>query len=87
MTDTPRRSDTTIRMKRCPDRTLDGYVFENDDHARRWLASYRATQEQVTLERVVVGPLVECRFCGGTGYRQKTEKVCDLTLEELFAHA
>jgi hypothetical protein len=44
--------ETTIRMRRCPDRTLWGYVFEDNDHARKWLRAYGVLAADVELERV-----------------------------------
>ena len=74
---------TTVRMKRAPEATLDGYVFSDDEHARTWLRPYRGMD--VVLERVRVGPLKSCPRCGGAGHTQKIEKVSDLTLQELYA--
>ena len=54
-------TETTIRMVRCPDRTLWGYIFKNVAHAKGWLKNYKPND--VVLEKVEVGPLLPCRSC------------------------
>ena len=76
---------TTIRMRRCPDRTLWGYVFTDEDHARKWLRSYGARSSDFAFERVVVGPIKPCRSCVGRGYSQTASRVESVTLAELLA--
>lgn len=79
MPDTPA---TTIRMRRCgSDRTLNGYVFSDRDHARRWL-SQEFVKGDVDLDEVQMGPLVQCRSCQGSGFRQAMKVLGRLTIEE-----
>lgn len=76
------KTQTTIRMRRCgPDRTLDGYVFSDRDHARRWL-SQEFVNGDVDLDEVQVGPLIKCRSCQGSGFRQDIRTLGRLTIEE-----
>ena len=81
MTDQP---TITIRMRRCPDRTLWDYVFTDEDHARKWLRSYNVIAADVELERVTVGPLRLCSCCNGKGFRQTIQKLENVSLAEVL---
>jgi len=71
-------------MKRCPDLTLWGYVFTDEDHARKWLSAYGARAAEFQLERVHVGPLQACKSCGGSGFHQSVKKIENVSLAEVL---
>ncbi|HEV8502918.1 MAG TPA: hypothetical protein VGR63_15190 [Casimicrobiaceae bacterium] len=75
----------TIRMRRCPDRTLCGYVFADEDHARQWLIQYEAQADQFRLERVIAEKPHTCPRCRGTGSIRRVKKVSEVTLGELLS--
>lgn len=76
--------ELTVRMRRCgPDRTLNGYVFTDMAHARQWL-SQEFVKGDVDLDEVEIGPIVRCRSCNGSGFRQDQKMRGRLTLEEVL---
>jgi hypothetical protein len=65
--------------------TLDGYVFIDLAHARRWLAGPYVDRKATRLEEVEVGEMHRCKWCEGTGYRQSVKPIRRLTVAEFLA--
>ena len=71
-------------MSRASDRTLDGYIFTDREHARQWLSQVCIKRDEVRLEEVAVGPVMCCPRCGGSGVRQDVKLLRKITIEELL---
>lgn len=82
---TEKLQTTTIRMRICDgDRTLNGYIFANRDHARQWLSQPFMADKKVQLEEVEVGPMTKCSRCGGSGIHPARVKVLrEITIKEV----
>jgi hypothetical protein len=83
------RTLTTIRMRRRKNGDayldLDGYIFGDEDHARRWLQQPFVGRSTITLERVVVSKDRVCPHCKGTGSDDRTAKVIGkMTVDEFL---
>ena len=74
---------TTIRMRRCGDPTLDGYIFTDWEHARAWLTQPFVKPDEVQLEEVQTGPWMPCPRCRGSGSRQDVKTIRKVTFEEV----
>lgn len=67
--------------------TLDGYVFDDMQHAQRWLEQGFVDRKAIWLEEVEVGELERCRHCGGSGHRRSIRRVRSLTCDEFLETA
>jgi hypothetical protein len=79
--------DTIVTVRLLPrDRqdTLMGYVFSDTEHARKWLMQRFVKRDAYRLEKVEVGPRHECRFCGGSGFRQTVKPIGKITVKEFL---
>jgi hypothetical protein len=72
----------TIRIRRCADSTLNGYVFSDRQHAHEWLRQPCVDRTKIELEEVEIGALMPCPRCGGSGYRLDVKLIRRLTAEE-----
>ena len=66
--DTPRRADR--------DSDLNGYIFNDMTHARRWLTQSFVHQMPIrSLEVVDLGPTERCPHCKGDGFTQTVTRL------------
>ena len=74
-------------MARAPERTLDGYIFDDEGHAHRWLSEYKrkGSLAEVRLERVLVQPPHRCAQCQGSGVVISRRKLGDVSVREFLA--
>jgi len=74
-------------MRVAPDQTLNGYIFNDENHARLWLRQAWFTPEKLSrirLERVEVGEFVACERCRGEGRIQSVRKIKDVDVGEFL---
>lgn len=72
-----------LRRKRTDD--LDGYIFDNKEHARVWLAQPFVPRLDIALLEVVeVGEFQTCPHCRGAGALQSIKVIGKTTLAEFM---
>ena len=73
-----------LRVRANGDRTLQGYVFSNREHARAWLTQAWVKPADYTLEVVEVDDLCRCAKCDGTGFSQTVKVTGTTTIEDFL---
>ncbi len=66
---------TSIRMRRPGGGDLDGYIFTDEAHARRWLQQGFVADWDIRLERVELKNDGICPHCRGSGTSERHAKV------------
>jgi hypothetical protein len=73
-----------LRVRANGDRTLQGYVFTDRQHARAWLSQSWVRPEDYALDTVEVGALCRCIRCDGSGFTQAMKTTGKMTIEEFL---
>ena len=76
----------TYRLRTGPDVDLEGYLFADEKHARRWLSQPLARNAEYYLEKVEIsGDDATCPYCQGSGWQPRVFKVLGrMTAEEFL---